>query len=62
MRTALILIGSAAVAFGLVWIVQSGGWTPWPLARFALPSMRWLTFGAIPVLGGFTLLTFARRL
>jgi len=62
MRIALITFGTVAMALGLVWIVQQGGWTPWPLARFSLPSIRWLTYGAMPVLGGWTLLMFARRL
>jgi hypothetical protein len=60
MRIALITFGTVAMALGLVWIVQQGGWAPWPLARFSLPSIRWLTYGAIPVLGGWTLLMFAR--
>jgi hypothetical protein len=62
MRTALVTIGSVAMALGLVWIIQHGDWAPWPLARLTLPNPRWLTYGGIPVLGGWALLMFARRL
>jgi len=62
MRTALVTIGSVAIALGLVWIIQQGDWAPWPLTRLSMPTTRWLTYGAIPVLGGWTLLMFARRL
>jgi hypothetical protein len=62
MRTVLVVIGNVVIALGIVWIVQWGGWVPWPLAHFSLPTVRWLSYGAIPVLSGFTLIAFAKRL
>ena len=49
------------MAAGLLWIAQHGG-MQWPRLRLALPDVRWLWYGAIPILTGFTLIILARRL
>jgi hypothetical protein len=62
MRSVLVMIGIGAIALGAFWIIQSGGWSPWPLSRLTIPSNVWLWHGAIPILGGSALMVLARRL
>ena len=52
MRMALLILGSAAVLIGLLWIGQGAGIVQWPESSFMIDQRPWITRGAVLVLVG----------
>ena len=61
MKTALLILGIAALLMGLLWIGQGTGLIMWPASSFMLDQRPWATRGAILAALGIALLIWSRR-
>jgi hypothetical protein len=61
MRTALTVLGFAAVLMGLLWIGQGLGIVRWPASSFMIDMSAWSWRGAVLAAVGVGLILYARR-
>ncbi len=61
MKTALLILGIAALLMGLLWIGQGTGVIMWPASSFMLDQRPWATRGALLAVAGVVLIILARR-
>ena len=61
MKILLTLIGSVAVAFGLLFIGQGTGYVSWPSSSFMIAEIKWAYYGGGIALVGLLLIVLARR-
>lgn len=61
MKTALNILGLAAIVMGLLWIGQGLGLVPWPETSFMIDQRPWAWRGAALAGVGAVLLVLARR-
>ena len=61
MKTALLIVGIAALLIGLLWIGQGTGLIMWPASSFMLDQRPWATRGAILAVVGVVLIILSRR-
>jgi len=61
MKTALLVIGVAAVLMGLLWIGQGTGFVHWPASSFMIDQRQWVLRGAILAVGGLIFIALSRR-
>jgi hypothetical protein len=61
MKSALLLLGCAAVLVGLLWIGQGTGFVRWPASSFMIDERPWAWYGlALAIVGG-GLIAYSRR-
>jgi len=61
MRMALLILGSAAVLMGLLWVGQGAGLVNWPASSFMIDQQPWITWGAVLVLVGLIVIAASSR-
>jgi len=61
MKTALLIVGVAAVLMGLLWIGQGTGFVHWPATSFMIDQRQWVLRGAILAVGGLIFIALSRR-
>jgi len=61
MRMALLILGSAAVLMGLLWIGQGAGIVQWPASSFMIDQRPWIAWGAVLVLVGLVVIAAGSR-
>ena len=61
MKTALLIVGVAAVLMGLLWIGQGTGFVHWPASSFMIDQRQWVLRGAILAVGGLIFIALSRR-
>ena len=61
MKTALLILGIAALLMGLLWIGQGTGLIMWPASSFMLDQRPWATRGALLAVAGIVLIIISRR-
>lgn len=61
MKTALLIVGIAALLIGLLWIGQGTGVIQWPSSSFMLDQRPWAIRGAILGVIGIALILLAQR-
>ena len=61
MKSALLIVGIAAVLVGLLWIGQGTGLVHWPASSFMLDQRVWATRGAVLAVVGIVLIALSRR-
>jgi len=61
MRTALTVLGVAALLMGLLWIGQGLGIVRWPATSFMIDMSAWSWRGAALAAVGVALIVLARR-
>jgi len=61
MKTALLVVGVAAVLMGLLWIGQGTGVIKWPASSFMIDVRPWAIRGAVLAAIGVGLLLWTRR-
>ncbi len=61
MKTALLIIGIAALLMGLLWIGQGTGVIMWPASSFMLDQRPWAIRGTVLAALGIALLIWSRR-
>ena len=59
MKTALLIIGVAAMFMGLLWIGQGTGLVHWPASSFMIDERSWVTRGGILAVVGLVLILIA---
>jgi hypothetical protein len=60
MKSALLILGIAAVLMGLLWIGQGTGVVNWPASSFMIDQRPWITRGAILAFVGLILIGASR--
>jgi len=61
MKSAMLIVGIAAVLVGLLWIGQGSGLIHWPASSFMLDQRPWATRGAVLAVAGLVLIALSRR-
>lgn len=61
MKSALLILGVAAVLMGLLWIGQGIGLVQWPASSFMIDQRPWVTRGAILAVVGLILIAVSRK-
>ena len=61
MRRLLLILGSLALAIGLLWIGQGTGMINWPRSSFMISQIQWAWYGAVLAVVGLILIWQARR-
>ncbi|QIK95187.1 hypothetical protein G7076_00600 [Sphingomonas sp. HDW15A] len=61
MKTALFILGIAALLVGLLWTAQGAGLINWPASSFMIDQRPWVTRGAIVAFAGLVLILLSRR-
>ena len=61
MKTALLILGIAAILMGLLWVGQGAGIINWPASSFMIDQRPWMTRGAILAVVGLILIALSRR-
>jgi hypothetical protein len=61
MRAALLIIGLAALAIGLLWIGQGTGVVAWPKTSFMINQIQWAGYGAMLSAVGLILIWQSQR-
>jgi len=61
MRAVLLILGSLALAIGLLWIGQGTGMINWPRSSFMISQIQWAWYGAVLAVVGLILIWQARR-
>ncbi len=61
MKTALLILGIAALLMGLLWLGQGTGLIMWPASSFMLDQRPWATRGALLAVAGIVTIILARR-
>lgn len=62
LKILLIVIGSLAVAMGVLWIGQGTGVIMWPAESFMLAERKWAVNGVILAAVGLIVIWLARKL
>ncbi|MEP6982658.1 MAG: hypothetical protein ABI853_03320 [Sphingomicrobium sp.] len=60
MKSAVLILGIAAVLMGLLWIGQGTGFVNWPASSFMIDQRPWVTRGAILTVVGLILIATSR--
>lgn len=61
MKSAVFILGIAAVLMGLLWIGQGTGLVQWPASSFMIDQRPWVARGAILAVAGLILIAFSRK-
>jgi len=61
MKSALMILGIAAVLMGLLWIGQGAGLVQWPASGFMIDQRPWIINGAILAVVGLILIAASRK-
>ena len=61
MRLALMILGIAALAVGLLWIGQGMGLVRWPASSFMIDQRPWSMRGLLLAIVGLILILASRR-
>ncbi|WP_419816782.1 hypothetical protein [Glacieibacterium sp.] len=61
MKTALMIVGVAAIMMGLLWIGQGLGLVDWPKSSFMIDQRPWAMRGGVLAVLGVVALVLARR-
>jgi hypothetical protein len=61
MRKLLSVVGSLALAVGLLWIGQGTGVIKWPESSFMISQIQWAYYGAALAVVGLILIWRGRR-
>lgn len=61
MKTLLLIVGVAALAFGLLFVGQGLGYINWPSSSFMLRDVSWAYYGGAIAAVGLALIVVARR-
>ena len=61
MKSALLILGLAAILMGLLWIGQGTGLVQWPASSFMIDQRPWITRGAILAVVGLILIAVSRK-
>ena len=61
MRRLLLILGSLALAIGLLWIGQGTGTINWPQSSFMIRQTQWAGYGAALAVLGLILIWQGRR-
>lgn len=61
MKTALLILGIAALLMGLLWVGQGTGLIMWPASSFMLAQGQWAIWGALLAVAGIGLIILSRR-
>ena len=61
MKTLLLILGTAAILMGLLWVGQGIGLIHWPASSFMLDQRPWALRGAMLAAVGLALLALSRR-
>ena len=61
MKSALLILGLAAILMGLLWIGQGTGLVQWPASSFMIDQRPWVTRGAILGVVGLILIAVSRK-
>ena len=61
MKSALLIVGVAALLMGLLWIGQGTGLVHWPASSFMIDQRPWVARGGILAVVGLILIVAARR-
>ena len=61
-RMLMLVIGLAAIAFGLLFTLQGLGIVHWPRSSFMLDDRSWALRGGIMMVGGALMAWYGRRL
>lgn len=61
MKIVMMIVGTAAVFMGLLWVGQGTGLVHWPASSFMLDQHPWATRGAILAIVGVVLILLSRR-
>ena len=61
MKTLLLILGTAALLMGLLWIGQGTGVIQWPSSSFMLDQRPWALRGAALAVFGLALIIVSRR-
>ena len=59
MKTALLIIGAAAMLMGLLWVGQGAGLIHWPASSFMIDQRPWVVRGGILAVVGMVLILVA---
>jgi hypothetical protein len=59
-KSALLILGIAAVLMGLLWIGQGTGLVHWPASSFMIDQRPWVTRGAVLAIVGVILIAVSR--
>jgi hypothetical protein len=59
MKALSMLLGTAALAAGLLFVGQGLGYIRWPASSFMISQMRWIYYGGAIALGGLILIVLA---
>lgn len=60
MKAALLLLGSAALLTGLLFVGQGAGLIHWPASSFMIDQRPWVTRGGILAVSGLILILLSR--
>jgi hypothetical protein len=61
MRIGLLIVGSALILVGAVWIGQGTGYFPYPASSFMINDRTWAYAGAAVLVLGWLLVAFNRH-
>jgi hypothetical protein len=61
MKTAILILGIAALLTGLLWVGQGTGFVHWPASSFMIDQRPWVTRGVVLALAGLVLIVLSRR-
>ena len=61
MKSALLILGVAAVLMGLLWIGQGTGLVQWPASSFMIDQRPWVIRGAVLAVVGLILIAVSRK-
>jgi uncharacterized membrane protein len=61
MRKLLLVVGSLALAVGLLWIGQGTGVIKWPESSFMISQIQWAYYGAALAVVGLILIWQGKR-
>jgi hypothetical protein len=59
MKVLLMLLGTAALAAGLLFVGQGLGYISWPASSFMISQVRWVYYGGAIALAGLILIVLA---
>ena len=62
MRNTLLVVGIAAIVFGLIWIGQGTGYFPYPASSFMVRQTNWAYYGAGLAAFGIVLIGISRKI
>jgi hypothetical protein len=60
MKSALLILGIAALLIGLLWIGQGAGYVHWPASSFMIDQRPWVTRGVVLAVVGLIVIAVSR--